>query len=90
MRDKLTKKRIKVDYLLLINVLGFELDFLEYQFKKGSRISLRRQAFAFLRTKLKDYELENVYYTCKEHGITSFEDFKKFEIDTAKFNIWED
>ena len=46
MRDKLTKKRVKVDYALIIHVLGLDVDFTMYQVDRRSRRSYNRQAFS--------------------------------------------
>lgn len=74
MIDKLTKKRIKVDYLLIIQVLDLDREFFYYTSLK-KRISLQRLALAFLRSHKVDYQ--SVYYDLKEKGITSLEDYNK-------------
>lgn len=67
MKDKLTKKRIKVDYASMIIYLHLDGDFVLYSFKNKHNISARRLAFAFLRSKKVD--IQGVYYEMKEKGI---------------------
>lgn len=90
MRDKLTKKRIKVDYQLIIRVLNLDLDFLEYQFKSNNRISTNRQALAFLTHKIGKDKIEDVWNECLNKGYQSFDDYIKENCRLAQVNIWED
>lgn len=66
MRDRLTKKRIKVDYEHIINVLGLSSEFTQYLWsKRPIKVSLRRYALAFLRTK--KVFIESMYYYLRDH-----------------------
>ena len=89
MKDKLTNKRIKVDYQLIIRVLNLDLDFLEYQFKTNNKISTNRQALAFLTRKLGKARIEEAWNDCLAHGYTCFLDYQKEQERIAKVNIWE-
>ena len=51
MKDRITKKRIKVDYYKVICMLGLFSDFVKYDAFKSSCISFRRRARAFLKHK---------------------------------------
>lgn len=77
MRDKLTKKRIKVDYESMIIFLHLDSEFVRYIFNKNSSISSRRSALAFLRSKKVD--IEAVYFDMKEKG---------FSIDQDNSDFW--
>lgn len=88
MKDKLTKKRIKVDYSLIILVLNLEQDFLMYQIDRKTNRSLRRQQYTFLMQKHVD--IEAVYLSCKEHGLTSHEDWLKEQYRIAQTPWLED
>lgn len=73
MIDKLTKKRIRIDYLVIIGMLDLEREFLLFQKKKNRKISVNRMALAFLKHKKIDYEiLYNQYYL---KGIKTYDDY---------------
>lgn len=56
MKDRLTKKRIRVDYKAMIYMLGLYHDFVKYVFDNPSIISRRRKELNFLRSKKVDIE----------------------------------
>lgn len=72
MKDRLTKKRVKVDYEHIINVLGLSYDFTAYLFKYNQRISMRRSALAFLRRNKVNIEFVN-YLVTKENIKSHFD-----------------
>lgn len=82
MRDKLTKKRIKVDYLLVIKCADLESDFLRWQQSKKSKISFNRQAYAFC--KMRKVDVDRIYSLCLENGITSYDEYLAELIRVAK------
>ena len=86
MRDKLTKKRVKVDYLLVIKCADAESDFLRWQQQKKSKISFNRQAYAFC--KMKHIDVEQIYGHCLERGLVTFDDYEKECIRLAKDHSW--
>lgn len=88
MRDKLTKKRIKVDYLLVIKCADAESEFLKWQQSKKSKISFNRQALAFCKTKRID--VDQIYGSCLARGLVTFEDYEKECIRLAKDHSWID
>lgn len=75
MRDKLTKKRVKVDYLLVIKIANQELDFLRWQQKKSSKISFNRLAYSFC--KHKKIDVYTIYNLCLERGLNTYDDYIK-------------
>ena len=83
MKDKLTKKRIKVDYASMIIYLHLDGDFVLYSFKNKHNISARRLAFAFLRSKKVD--IQGVYYEMKEKGIRCDNDMTKENKHPSEF-----
>lgn len=76
MKDRLTKKRIKVDYANIINVLGLSYDFTGYLFKNNQRISIRRSALAFLRRKKVNIEFVN--YIIKTENLKNYHDLLEY------------
>ena len=87
MKDKLTKKRIRVDYELIIRVLNLDLKFSEYLWSRDKTISIRRLALAFLRGQKVD--IEAVWNSCLEHGLKSYDDWLKENKRIVDYNIWE-
>ena len=81
MRDKTTKKRIKVDYLLLIKLAGLESSFFSYVRTK-KRVSLNRLGLAFLRTNHVD--IERLYAYAVQKGFKTYDDLFKEECRIAK------
>lgn len=86
MKDKLTKKRLKIDYLLIIEVCGLTSKFLKFQREKKSHISVNRLALAFLRVSKVD--IESVYYECQKHGYQTYDDYLNECIRLAKDHSW--
>lgn len=86
MRDKLTKKRVKVDYLLVLKCAGVELDFLKWQRMRQSKVGFNRQAYAFC--KMKHIDVDQIYSDCLSRGIATFEDYEKECIRLAKDHSW--
>lgn len=75
MKDKLTKKRIKVDYLLVIKIANRELDFLKWQQSHTSKISFNRKAYAFC--KHNKIDVDSIFGLCLERGIQTLDQYQK-------------
>lgn len=82
MKDILTKKRVKVDYLLIISLLGMQDSFLNYLNKRHKAISVQRSALAFLRVNKVD--IADCYYNYISKGFTTYEDYQKELIRIAQ------
>lgn len=82
MRDKLTKKRVKVDYLLVIKCADLESEFLRWQQHKKNKISFNRQAYSFC--KHKKVDVDGIYQMCLDHGINNFDQYLDELIRIAK------
>lgn len=86
MRDKLTKKRIKVDYLLVLKCADLEEEFLSWQQKRKSSISFNRLAYAFC--KIKHVDIDRIFGWCLERGIKSYDEYLKECIRLAQDHSW--
>lgn len=82
MKDKLTKKRIKVDYLLVIKCANEEENFLRFLNSHKSKVSFRRKAYAFC--KHKSIDIERIFSQCLEQGITSYDEYFAYMCRIAK------
>lgn len=88
MVDKLKKKRVKVDYSLIIFVLNLETDFIKYMSDHPSRRSLRRQQYTFLLKRKVD--INKVYSDCIEHDLHTYDDWYREQCRIAKTPWLED
>lgn len=70
MKDRLTKKRLKVDYEAIIHMLDRDSDFICYIFTKCSKVSIRRQALAYL--KHCKVNIEFCHYLHTKEGINTY------------------
>lgn len=82
MKDKLTKKRIRVDYPLVIAYCGLQNDFLRWQQSKNRLISFRRSCYAFCKSKKVD--VEGVVHTLNLLNIDSLDQLDAELIRIAK------
>lgn len=86
MRDKETKKRIRVDYQLIIELANLTAEFSSYLFKQKRVGSIRRAALAFLKTK--KINIEYWYYEYTLLGFTCYADYLEHNIKLAKDHSW--
>ena len=88
MKDKLTKKRVKVDYPLVIAFYGLSDEFLQWQQSKNRLISFRRSCYAFCKSKKVD--VESAVFVLKQFGVKSLDELQKEQIRLAKLKWLED
>ena len=88
MKDKLTKKRVKVDYPLVIAFYGLSDEFLQWQQSKNRLISFRRSCYAFCKSKKVD--VESAVLVLKQFGVKSLDELQKEQIRLAKLKWLED
>ena len=75
MKDRLTKKRIRVDYSRIIKVLGLSEEFTAYLWsKRPCMLSWRRYEYAFL--KAKRVYIDQIYFYLRDNPhINTYMDF---------------
>lgn len=82
MKDKLTKKRVRVDYPLVIAYCGLQNDFLRWQQSKNRLISFRRSCYAFCKSK--KVNVEQVVFLLDQMNIHSLDEIDSELIRIAK------
>lgn len=75
MKDRITKKRVKVDYSKIIHLLGLDRDFIDYVISKRSSISGRRKALAFLNARRVD--IHSCYLYLQDFPFDNYADLLK-------------
>ena len=86
MRDKLTKKRIRIDYALVLEVAGLSSMFMRWQQLRRSKVSFNRQARAFCLSHKVD--VDSIYQSCLDKGYRTYDDYQKELIRLASDHSW--
>lgn len=87
-KDKLTKKRVKVDYHLVIAIAKKQDEFLNFLKSSESKISFNRKAYNFC--KHAHIDVDAIYGECLSLGLRTYDEYMAYWCKIANTPWLED